>query len=140
MRHIWQVLRLLLWFRRAERKSRPAPTGRLRHPSYTGAFFGAVSVTIAFSSLIGTALAVVLNIPSYLHRISAEGKAMVADLGEECADYMKEIRGLVEQFVDALKNFEFMKLFEGTEVLGKCPTCGSPVHERLRVGVEQQRV
>lgn len=49
------------------------------------------------------------------------------------ADYMKEIHDLVKQFVDALKNFEFPKLFEGTEPLGPCPACGAPVHERLRV-------
>ena len=52
---------------------------------------------------------------------------------KERKHYMGEIRDLVETVVDRLKTFEFPKLYEGTEPLGKCPACGAPVHERLRV-------
>jgi DNA topoisomerase-3 len=49
------------------------------------------------------------------------------------ADYMAEVRDWTKEIVERVSGFSYDTLYDGTEPLGMCPTCGTPVREMLRV-------
>ena len=49
--------------------------------------------------------------------------------------YMKDVRSWTGEIVESIRNFTFDTLYEGTETLGDCPVCKTPVHETLRTYV-----
>ena len=51
------------------------------------------------------------------------------------ADYMKDIRAWTGEIVDSIRDFTFDTLYDGTEPVGDCPLCGTPVRETLRTWV-----
>ena len=47
-------------------------------------------------------------------------------------DYMAEVRAWTEEIVERVRGFQYETLYAGTEPLGRCPACGTPVREMLR--------
>ncbi len=50
-------------------------------------------------------------------------------------DYMRDIRAWTGEIVDAIRDFTFETLYDGTDAVGDCPLCGTRVHETLRTWV-----
>ncbi len=51
------------------------------------------------------------------------------------SDYMKDVRAWTGEIVEAIRDFTFDTLYDGTETLGDCPVCKSPIFETLRTYV-----
>src|SRR5262245_59420136 len=67
----------------------------LRHPSYTGALLATLGVTVALESPVGSMLVLLLVVPAYRYRISAEERALRAALGDACERYSERTWALV---------------------------------------------
>ena len=59
----------------------------LRHPSYTGALLTALGIALAFGSALGAVATLALGIPAYIHRITIEERALLAELGDAYRAY-----------------------------------------------------
>jgi protein-S-isoprenylcysteine O-methyltransferase Ste14 len=71
------------------------PYGWLRHPSYAGALAGAIGATFVLNSLLGAALVLLLSVPAYVIRMSAEERELADKLGEPYRAYTRRTKRLV---------------------------------------------
>src|SRR3989449_3151119 len=75
------------------------PYRLVRHPSYTGGFFTFIGLRLAVQSL--GALLVLLGVFSISHgyRMRVEEKALLSELGEDYANYMKRTKRIIPYLI-----------------------------------------
>src|SRR2546422_748297 len=75
------------------------PYRPVRHPSYTGGFFTFIGLALAVQSL--GALLVLLGVfsISYGYRMRVEEKALLSELGEDYANYMKRTKRIIPYLI-----------------------------------------
>ena len=68
------------------------PYARVRHPSYTGAFFIAVGIGIFLHALTGTIAGIVILLAAYAYRIDVEETEMIKKFGQSYIDYQQRTK------------------------------------------------
>lgn len=70
----------------------------IRHPAYTGALFSIIGLGMAFRSLLGLLLLLVLIGLAYGYRIKKEENLLLGEFGDKYVDYMNKTKRLIPGF------------------------------------------
>lgn len=98
---IWAVLtlgRFFTWFITVysdHQVIRSGPFRFIRHPAYCGALILFVSTLIFLHAWVGAALSLIFQLFAYVRRIRYEEALMIERLGDDYAEYTREVKALV---------------------------------------------
>lgn len=74
---------------------RSGPYTVLRHPSYTGAYFGMIGFAIALNNWVGLFIAICLGFYSFWQRIQTEEKVLKRHFGKEFTQYEHQTKKMI---------------------------------------------
>ncbi len=75
------------------------PYRLVRHPSYTGVLITFIGLALAVQSLGALFVLLAVFIVSYGYRMGVEEKALLSELGDDYANYMKRTKRLIPYLI-----------------------------------------